>query len=403
MHPNILAMILIGIGMHKSIMRASKMSPLRVYLLASLVLLLPYASYCQNYNMSDQSTNQFFRKYALAILEPLPEDSLILINYDQTWTSIRYLQECEGVRKDVTSINLSMMTFQWNESKRGLYQGKINFPGTHYTKGNTLPWTEGGFTFSEFIDANVDNLSSHIFIAGQPNFEDPVYTEKYEEQPYGLVRQIQSKDSPLESAESYREESLRVWRYVVNNLSDLPNEEKYPQSTWEWTIRREFFDHLVSRSTYLLSLAIGDTSRSNTTLPALVESVAWLELASSWDEANFRGKPSMYKNKGLAYMNIVRSEDLSFPIVDDLFSGIEAKNGGELNGRTDRYGKTNWWTPESNDDNTWKDWATTRFIEEWKTFLSLEASKKEPDYNQIESIFNQVHGLSHARSNNRSY
>ena len=401
MHPNILAMILIGIGMHKSIiMRASNMSPLRVYLLASLVLLLPYASYRQNYYMSDQSTNQFFRKYALAILEPLPENSLLLINYDQQWTSIRYLQECEGVRKDVTSINLSMMTFQWWESKRGLYQGKINFPGTHYTKGNTLPWANGGFSFSEFIDANVDDLSSNIFIGGQPNWEDPVYSERYEEQPYGLVRQIQSRDRPLESAESYRVESLLVWKSVVNNLSDIPSEEKYPHSTWEWTIRREFFDHLVSRSTYLLSLALGD-NYSNTTLPSIVEAVAWLELASSWDETNFRGKPSMYKNKGLAYMNIVRSKDLSFPIVE-VFSGIEANGGGDLNGRTDGYYKANRWTPESKEDNTWKEWATTRFIEEWKAFLSLEASKKEPDFVQIKSIYEQVHKSSRARSNNRS-
>lgn len=67
---------------------------------------LPMIQYQQNLPVSDQSTNDHFRNYAMSILEPLPSNSLLLINYDQQWTSIRYLQECEGIRNDVTSINL---------------------------------------------------------------------------------------------------------------------------------------------------------------------------------------------------------------------------------------------------------------------------------------------------------
>ena len=61
----------------------------------------------------DQSENNLFRNYAVSILNTLPKNSLLFINYDQQWTSVRYMQECEGVRKDVTSINLSMMSHKW--------------------------------------------------------------------------------------------------------------------------------------------------------------------------------------------------------------------------------------------------------------------------------------------------
>ena len=75
-------------------------------MLSVSILLLPMIQYKNNVDVSDQSTNAYFRGYAMSILETLPSDSLLLINYDQQWTSVRYLQECEGVRNDIRSINL---------------------------------------------------------------------------------------------------------------------------------------------------------------------------------------------------------------------------------------------------------------------------------------------------------
>ena len=63
--------------------------------------------------MGDQSNNYYFHNYAKAILDTLPQNSLLLINYDQQWTSVRYLQECEHFRNDITSIHLGMMSYRW--------------------------------------------------------------------------------------------------------------------------------------------------------------------------------------------------------------------------------------------------------------------------------------------------
>jgi len=240
MHPNVLMFMLAGIGIHKSIVIVSGIICPPRLVLPIMVLLLPVATYHRNYGISDQSTNTYFQKYASSILDTLPQNSLLLINYDQQWTSVRYMQECEGVRQDVTSINLSMMSYPWWESKHSLYED-VNFPGTHYTKGNTLPWQDGGFTFSEFISANVEHFGAHIFIGGRINFEDPDFNEQYEEVPFGLVQQIQSQELVVGAAELYRTDSLQIWRTISNHLSsDLPCERKYPPSTWEWTIRREW-------------------------------------------------------------------------------------------------------------------------------------------------------------------
>lgn len=86
-------------------------------------------------------------------------------------------------------------------------------------------------------------------------------------------------------AEEYRTTSLEAWRIVTNRVHSLPDETKYDESTWEYTIRREFFTHLVSRATYLLDLALTSEGRHGTTpaLASIAEAVFWLELACNWD------------------------------------------------------------------------------------------------------------------------
>ena len=80
------------------------------------------------YPLMDTSRTTHFTDYATAILAPLPQNAVLLINYDQQWTSVRYRQVCEGYRPDITSIQLSMMTYAWFQHKRDLYP-HLTFPG----------------------------------------------------------------------------------------------------------------------------------------------------------------------------------------------------------------------------------------------------------------------------------
>ena len=116
LQPNILAFIFMGVGIGKagcSLHRFRINFQWRTMLILIYLLLSLYQSYNKGILISDQSTNWYFDGYARGILSALPENSLLFINYDQQWTSIRYLQECEGIRTDVTSINLSMMSYAW--------------------------------------------------------------------------------------------------------------------------------------------------------------------------------------------------------------------------------------------------------------------------------------------------
>ena len=94
--------------------------------LAVYVILTQYRTWLPILDMSD---NTHFKDYASAVLSPLSPNAVLLINYDQQWTSVRYMQMCEGYRTDVAALQLSMMTYPWFQYKRDLYPN-LTFPGT---------------------------------------------------------------------------------------------------------------------------------------------------------------------------------------------------------------------------------------------------------------------------------
>jgi len=381
-HPNILCFILVGVGFNAAARSLPRTIVVRI--MPIIMVAIPLMTYTRNYEVSDQSENQVFRGYAASILDTLPPKSLLLINYDMTFTSVRYLQECEGLRNkpDVTTINLSMMTFPWFEEKQQLYKD-LKFPGSHYTKANTVAWLKGGFTFAEFIDANPDY---NIYIAGRLSHDDPEYIEHYEEHPHGLVRHITRRSNSIGAAEAYRNSSLNAWKIVTKHLppQKLPSETKYPESTWEWTVKKEFVDHLVSRSTYLLDIALrGPQTQA---LPSIAEAAAWLEVAISLDE-KLGNSPSMKKNLGLAYMNIVRSNESHFPIVEDIFGSISNDT------------KNFWLGP--NDSEDWKAWATRQWRRNWGEFLVMSSAREEADYHSVKQIYESVMKSSQTRPNEK--
>lgn len=162
------------------------------YLSMAVCLLLIYLQYTKWFSSSDQSDAYYFQNYANALLSPLPPNSLLLINYDMQWTSVRYMQMCEGLRPDVIVINLSMMTYSWFQYKRHLYPN-ISFPaGFHSYQDSSSVKSGLAFTLSQFVGANIDRMP--IYLSGKLSFSDQLFHQLYEHVPIGLVSQILPKD-----------------------------------------------------------------------------------------------------------------------------------------------------------------------------------------------------------------
>lgn len=137
--PNVLVFIWLGVGLDQVLripgaltnrLSASipSLSSLGSILGSALCLSLVGVQVATWYELCDQSRAFFIRDYARALLDPLPTNAVLIVNFDLQWTSLRYLQRCEHVRPDVTVLNLSMMSFFWFAAKHAHYP-TLAFPG----------------------------------------------------------------------------------------------------------------------------------------------------------------------------------------------------------------------------------------------------------------------------------
>lgn len=255
MQPNVLTFIWLGVGFNavvhttlavvKKVVKREegRVGGLIVMATTILAIVLGFNQYSRNFFANDQRDNMFFNQYASAVLSPLPSNSILLINYDQQWTSVRYMQLCENYRTDITAIQLSMMTYQWFQTKTRLYRN-ITFPGSYLSHANSQRLvTDKAFTLLQFLQAN---KNKSIYLGGKLIHPDPALSQQYDLQPVGLV----SLFTPLDKephASFYRKQAIKSWREVLNALPMLPNVTKYPEETWEWTIGRDYKDRLQGK------------------------------------------------------------------------------------------------------------------------------------------------------------
>jgi hypothetical protein len=164
-------------------------------------------------------TNMYKHIYIYTMLNVclLFASTVLLVNYDMQWTAIRYIQQCENYRKDLITINLSMMTYEWFKHKHKFYP-TLKFPGEIYsnkyvpnTKKNlkkskknrknkldntaenivAQPDFKETFTLFEFVSMN-PNID--IFLSGKLGYEDINLNNLNSFIPVGLVRQIRPKN-----------------------------------------------------------------------------------------------------------------------------------------------------------------------------------------------------------------
>ena len=156
--------------------------------------------------------------YGRAVIEAVPTGSIVVSNYDMQWAAIRYLRECEMIRPDIITLNLSLMTYRWFSTIiRRSFQSQRNvvFPGTHLvahsckatgaTKDPSQPQCYGGFTFGEFLGANLgrrqvgasEDAVSVLLGGSVPFGNDVAFHDTYESVAIGLLQRLYKRgDAP---------------------------------------------------------------------------------------------------------------------------------------------------------------------------------------------------------------
>ncbi|OQR89828.1 hypothetical protein THRCLA_09555 [Thraustotheca clavata] len=357
--PNIIAFIWAGVGLGFLLEKVPH-TLLKRFL--AIIICLGCTTYQLTtwYTLNDQSNAMYITQYAKALLDPLPKNALVFINYDLQWTSMRYLQRCEHFRSDLTILNLSMMTYKWFGTKHVLYP-HISFPGSYLVPASLSQ--NGGFNLMQLIDANYNKFrKSGIFLGGQLNYKDPNLFAKYSLVPFGLLDKFHPNGKPVyKSIKKWYRSTQKTLDIVHTHLPTLPPEHLYNDQTWEWTVARDYHMKRLSLATYLLDEAI----KSNGSIEILADCTKPMEHSLLYEPRQF-WTDTMLKNLGLAYAHIVKSSTDFKPYQKDV---LLAHVGTEVA-----------------DPTKWKDRASTRMLQVWKMWVALPSAKEDPGYSFINDI-----------------
>ncbi len=114
-------------------------SDIRFYSLGIfLVLSVPGQFLVKNYNDSDKKSNKVAYEFAYNLLNSCDKNAILFVSGDNETFPLWYLQYCEGIRTDVSIINISYLNTDWYidqiRSKRFLFQPILR----HLTKTNYI-------------------------------------------------------------------------------------------------------------------------------------------------------------------------------------------------------------------------------------------------------------------------
>ncbi|KAL7691825.1 hypothetical protein Plhal304r1_c008g0032451 [Plasmopara halstedii] len=370
--PNVIVFIWFGIGLGYTMGLVTQNAEKYFYVMKNLIsivlqvscLTLVGAQIWRWHKFCDHSQAFYVQNYAKAILDPLPSNAVLVVNYDLQWTSLRYLQRCELRRLDVTILNLSMMTYKWFSAKHDHYPN-LQIPGSKLVPFGS---TDDGFSMAQFLDANIRptvyepiQKPLRVFLGGKLSYNDQDFNKKYTLVPYGLVDEFQSLTISSLSLKTWYMSQQQVKTMIRKHLPILPPQEIYNDETWEWTIARDHGMKELSWATYLLERTIAEDPKN---LSLFSEAAKPMEFSYQFEPQEFWNAASNLKNLGLAYAQMIKSSQ-EFSTTNPFFNDVVG-----LNVETTRL----------------KDRAMDRMLEVWSAWLQVPDAKQDPGYEAINSI-----------------
>jgi hypothetical protein len=143
---------------------------------------LPTVLIATNFSAMNHRNDHLINDYGRAILESLPHDSLLLIEGDTSLGIVRYLQQIEGMRRDVRVIPTGLLQTPWLR-----HWVSRDLPGVTIPPKREAPDAPETYSYQELIDANISRFP--IFLINQDTRLKTI-KEGYTAWPMGLVDQL---------------------------------------------------------------------------------------------------------------------------------------------------------------------------------------------------------------------
>jgi hypothetical protein len=259
---------------------SSKASQAKLLLTSLYTVAFIALHFTLHYPIHDHRANDGFYTQGVSMLRSFPKGSIVLLNGDLNNNLVKYPQQCEGVRPDLSLLSLQLMSWDWFVPVQRDNYPAVIFPGIRYH--TTTPQS---FNIKRFLDANIKSKKSPggIFLCGpfkdgdnsNIRTRDPntgATTSKfYEEHPYGLCSQLLPHGAQPKNMTTH----LRRGWVGLPRMSSLPPylAWKYGEETWEHVMYKDNMQRLA----YLTSIASFNSNKN-------MEDVSLLKVAYDFTE-----------------------------------------------------------------------------------------------------------------------
>jgi hypothetical protein len=260
--------------------------------LAALVCVtLGVAQLVRHYDSRNFAQTRVFRGEGEAILHSMPDGAIVLLNGDLNNNVVKYPQQCEAVRPDLSLVSLQLMSWPWFVPMQRDNYPNVTFPSTRYH-----PYEPGGFALSHFLDTNLPRRP--VFLCGPFKYGDNSHEGAYETLPFGMCEQLVRKGwRPSDWTEFLR----HSWRALPTDEALGPYlERRYTPDSWEHVA----FHDVWERRRYLASY-IAVAANKNLTDARLLEvaKTAYDELMAHRELLARRGllQPQDVRDAGIVF------------------------------------------------------------------------------------------------------
>ncbi|XP_053553306.1 transmembrane protein 260 [Bombina bombina] len=198
-----------------------------------------------NFRICDQSSNSVIDKFARNLLLSIPNNSIILLRGDLPGNSLRYLQNCEGLRPDLALVDQEMMTYRWYLPKNAKHIPNVYFPGSRWNSLGTK-LLDGTVTFNleHFLKVNEQR---ETFVCIGLHEGDPSWRKTHLLWPWGSCEKLVPKNTIFNAEE---------WIKYTTNLYNWTEEyERFDSSSWEAIANEEMWEARTKTAFFIFELA----------------------------------------------------------------------------------------------------------------------------------------------------
>ena len=184
--PSAIAAVAIGVGAYQLIEWLLALAPMRqparlLPIIAMALFAVPVGAMVMHYHRVDHSKNTLDRQFGEDLLLPIEPGALLITQGDTVTNVVDYLQLVEGVRRDVTMLNIEKLKKAAYVSQMRRQHPDVAIPFESYVPGSNQ--------LTRLVQANVESRPVYLF----GDTKEEGFLDRFDVQRAGFARRLMPK------------------------------------------------------------------------------------------------------------------------------------------------------------------------------------------------------------------